>query len=112
MSSKGEFAIVYPARSILAEPYVAWVDTNVSRDKTGEIAKAYLDFLFTGEAQETIAKLGFRPANPDILEKYSGRLPKLDLFPVTTLARDWEDAQYKFFAEHGIIDTVLKPAPP
>ena len=110
--SKGELAIVYPARSILAEPYVAWVDVNVSRDKTGETAKAYLDFLFTDEAQETIAKLGFRPVNAKILEKYSSRLPKLDLFPVTLLARDWEDAQYKFFDEHGIVDTVLKPAFP
>ncbi len=110
--SKGELAIVYPARSILAEPYVAWVDVNVSRDKTGATAKAYLDFLFTDEAQETIAKLGFRPVNAKILEKYSSRLPKLDLFPVTLLARDWEDTQYKFFDEHGIVDTVLKPAFP
>jgi sulfate/thiosulfate transport system substrate-binding protein len=61
--SKGELAIVYPPHSILAEPYVAWVDTNVSRDKTSEAAKAYLEFLFTGKAQETIAKLGFRQAS-------------------------------------------------
>jgi sulfate/thiosulfate transport system substrate-binding protein len=108
--SNGALAIVYPPHSILAEPYVAWVDANVSRDKPEEAAKADLDFLFTNEAQETIAKLGFRPVNAEILEKCSGRLPKLDLFPVTILARDWEDAQYKFFAEHGIIDTVLKRA--
>jgi sulfate/thiosulfate transport system substrate-binding protein len=49
--------------------------------------KAYFEFLFTGKAQETIAKLGFRPVNAEILEKYSGRFPKRDLFPVTLIAR-------------------------
>ena len=91
---------------------MAWIDVNVSRDKTGKTAKAYLDFLFTDEAQETIAKHGFRPVDARNIEKYSADSPNLDLFPVTLLARDWEDAQYKFFDEHGIVDTVLKPAFP
>lgn len=107
--SKGELEIVYPPTSILAEPAVAWVDANVARDKLEAAAKAYLEFLFTDEAQETIGKFGFRPINPDILQKYSDRLPALDLFPVTLVAKDWDDAQQKFFADNGVIDTVYKP---
>ncbi len=111
-ASKGGLEIVYPPVSILAEPFVAWVDANVVRDRTQAAAKAYLKFLFTDEAQEIMATLGYRPVNADILKKYADRLPPLDLFPVTLLARDWEDAQQKFFAENGIIDTVTRPAPP
>lgn len=111
-ASRGELAIVYPPVSILAEPFVAWVDANVARDRNLSAAKAYLAFLFTDEAQETMAKLGYRPINADILKKYADRLPPLDLFPVTLLARDWDDAQQKFFAENGIIDSVYTPAPP
>jgi sulfate transport system substrate-binding protein len=110
-TSKGELAIVYPPVSILAEPFVAWVDANVASDGNLAVAKAYLEFLFTDAAQETVAKLGYRPVNAEILRKYENRLPTLDLFPVTLLARDWEDAQQKFFAENGIIDTVYRPAP-
>lgn len=111
-ASKGDLAIVYPPVSILAEPFVAWVDANVARDRTLAAAKAYLAFLFTDEAQETMAKLGYRPVNTEILNKHADRFPPLDLFPVTLLARDWEDAQQKFFAENGIIDAVCTPAPP
>jgi sulfate/thiosulfate transport system substrate-binding protein len=109
--SKGDLAIVYPPVSILAEPFVAWVDANVARNKSEAAAKAYLEFLFTDEAQETMAKLGYRPVNAEILKKYSNRLPQLDLFPITFLAKDWDDAQQKFFADNGVIDGVYKPAP-
>lgn len=108
--SKGDLEIVHPSVSIIAEPYVAWVDANVARHKTEALAKAYLEYLFTDEAQETIAKLGFRPINAAILDKYSARLPKLDLFPITLVARDWGDANQKFFADNGVIDSVLPPA--
>jgi sulfate transport system substrate-binding protein len=109
--SKGALAIVYPPVSILAEPFVAWVDANVAHNHTQAVAKAYLEFLFTDQAQETMAQLGYRPINADILARHADRLPKLDLFPVTLVAKDWDDAQQKFFAENGIIDTVYKPAP-
>jgi sulfate transport system substrate-binding protein len=109
--SEGQLEIVYPPISILAEPFVAWVDGNVARNKSEAAAKAYLEFLFTDEAQETMAKLGYRPVNAEILKKYSNLLPHLDLFPVTLIAKDWDDAQQKFFADNGVIDTVYKPAP-
>ena len=60
-NSQGKLEIVYPPVSVLAEPYVAWVDAAVARDGKLDDAKAYLSFLFTDEAQETIARLGYRP---------------------------------------------------
>src|ERR1700722_13749283 len=56
--AKGKLQIVYPPVSILAEPYVAWVDANVTRNGTEAAARAYLEFLFSDAAQETVARLG------------------------------------------------------
>jgi sulfate transport system substrate-binding protein len=85
---------------------VAWVDVNVTRRKTEAYAKAYLEFLYTDQAQEAIAQHGYRPISPQILKKHADRLPAIDLFPITILAKDWDDAQQKFFADNGIFDLI------
>lgn len=105
--TNGKLQIVYPPVSILAEPYVAWVDANVARRGTQAAAKAYLEFLFTDQAQATIASLGYRPYKADAVPQASVHLPKITLFPITAVASSWDDAQQKFFAENGILDTVL-----
>jgi sulfate/thiosulfate-binding protein len=102
----GDLEIVYPPVSIRAEPSVAWVDANVAHRKTEACAKAYLEFLFTDQAQETIAQHGYRPINSEVLKKHANRLPQIDLFPITILAKDWDEAQQKFFAEAGIFDAI------
>jgi sulfate transport system substrate-binding protein len=107
--SKGELEIVYPPVSIKAEPSVAWVDANVFSHKTADAAKAYLEFLFTDEGQEIIAEQGYRPFNSTILNEHLDRLPKLNLFPITLIAKDWNDAQAKFFADNAVFDVIYKP---
>ena len=109
--AKGELEIVYPPVSILAEPAVAWVDTNVAKHGLRSAAEAYLAYLFTDEAQEIIAQSGYRPFNRKVLDRYGDRFPPLNLLPITAIAESWEDAQQKFFAENGIIETVYKPNP-
>jgi sulfate/thiosulfate-binding protein len=103
---KGELEIVYPSVSILAEPCVAWVDANVQRKGTLAEARAYLEYLYTDEAQEIIAQHGFRPIRQDVLKRHANRFPAIDLFPIQAVARDWEDAQQKFFADDGVFDDV------
>jgi sulfate transport system substrate-binding protein len=107
--SKGELEIVYPPISIKAEPAVAWVDANVARHGSEESAKAYLRFLFSGEAQHLIAQHGYRPIDPEVLKKHSSILPPIELFPITAIAKDWEDAQQKFFADNGVFDVIYAP---
>jgi sulfate transport system substrate-binding protein len=110
--AKDGLEIIYPPVSILAEPTVAWVDTNVRAHGTTDLARAYLEYLFTDEAQETIAGAGYRPFQADVLKRHTDRLPStITLFPVTAIARDWDEAQQKFFADNGIIETVYKPKP-
>jgi sulfate transport system substrate-binding protein len=109
--ARGELQIVYPPVSILAEPSVAWVDANVAKHGSAALAKAYLQYLFTDEAQETIARDGYRPFDPKVLARHADQLPPLPLFPVTAIASGWEDAQNRFFGDNGIIDTVYRPKP-
>jgi sulfate/thiosulfate-binding protein len=104
--SKGELEVVYPPVSILAEPSVTWVDVNVEKHRSAIAAKAYLAFLFTDAAQEIFAKNGYRPINEAILKKHQDLLPGIELFPVTIVAKDWADAQSKFFGDNGIFETI------
>ena len=105
--SKGKFEIVYPPVSILAEPYVAWVDAALTQAEKLEDAKAYLSFLFSDAAQETIARLGYRPYRRDAARKAGINFAPLTLVPITDIARDWNDANEIFFAENGVIDTII-----
>jgi len=110
-AASGELEIVYPPVSILAEPAVAWVDANVAKHHTEDVARAYLSFLFTEQAQEVIAESGYRPFDARVLERHGARFPRLNLFRITAIAKDWEDAQQKFFAENGILETIYRPKP-
>jgi sulfate/thiosulfate-binding protein len=104
--SNGDLEIIDPPSSIRAEPYVTWVDANVKRKGTEAIAKAYLEFLYSDEAQELIAMHGYRPIVPAVLEHAHARFPPIRLFTITSIARDWEDAQRKFFDDDGVFDVV------
>jgi sulfate/thiosulfate-binding protein len=105
----GEVEIVYPPISFLARPPVTWVDANVKRKGTEAAAKAYLEFLYTDEGQEIIARNFYRPTNPTILAKYRSRFPDLKLFEVTAVARSWDDAYAKYFSDGGVFDSFYKP---
>jgi sulfate transport system substrate-binding protein len=108
LESSGTLQVVYPSRSILAEPHVAVVDANVDRHKTREVAEAYLNFLYTEPGQETIARHFYRPSNPEVLKRREKLFPKIELFQVTAVAKDWDDANQKFFADGGVFDGIYK----
>ncbi len=101
-----ELEIVYPPVSIRAEQAVAWVDANDRNEKTATYARAFLNYLFTDPAQEVFAEFGYRPVKPAILARHSDRLPNIALFPITAIAKDWDDARLKFFADNGVIDVI------
>ena len=100
---------MYPPISILATPPLAWVDANVERHGTEAAAKAYLEFLYTPKAQEIAAKHHYRPTDPAALQKFQAGLPKIELFPITVLGKDWTDAKDRFFGEGKIFDSIYKP---
>ncbi|HEY9421511.1 MAG TPA: sulfate ABC transporter substrate-binding protein, partial [Thermoanaerobaculia bacterium] len=82
LGDKGEFQVVAPSVSILAEPPVAVVDKVANKRKTAAVAKAYLEYLYTPEGQEIAAKHYYRPRNQNVAAKYAQQFPKVQLFTI------------------------------
>ena len=103
------FEIVVPSISILAEPPVAVVDANVDRKGTRKIAEAYLQFLYSPEAQAIVAKHHYRPSRPETVDKaLIDAQPKLKLFTVDRVFGGWAKAQPAHFGNGGIFDGFAK----
>ncbi len=107
---KGQFEIVTPSVSILAEPPVALVDKNVDKKGTRKVAQAYLNFLYTPEAQDIIARNYYRPRNPDVAAKYAAKFPKLPLFSIDKNFGGWANAQKVHFNNGGLFDQIFEAA--
>jgi sulfate transport system substrate-binding protein len=105
----GQYEIVYPSLSILAEPPVALVDRNVDRRKTRLVAQGYLNFLYSPAAQEMIAKHHYRPRNPQVAAKYANKFKKLDLVTIDGAFGGWKKAQAIHFADGGVFDRIYSP---
>jgi sulfate/thiosulfate-binding protein len=101
-----EYEIVTPSLSILAEPTVALVDTNVDKKKTREVAQAYLEHLYSDEGQEIAGKHFYRPSNPAILAKFQSQYPNLKLFTIDEVFGGWDPATKKFFEDGAIFDQI------
>jgi len=107
LESKGALEIVYPSESVQAEPHVAVVEAIARKKGTEAVAKAYLEFLYTKEAQEVIAKHYYRPTNPAIKKATADRFPPIELFAATPLiAPSWDDIQTRFFGRGGLFDRI------
>lgn len=105
-SVPGKFELITPSISIVAEPPVAWVDKVVQKHGTAELAKAYLEFLYTPEAQEIAAKNFYRPRSEKVAQKYASQFPKLKLFTVDEVFGGWKKAQKTHFDNDGVFDQI------
>lgn len=104
--AKGELEIVYPPISIRAEPPVAWVDRNVERKNSADLAKAYLEFTYTDEGQRLFAKHFYRPTKSEILAESAKQFPEIRLFGIEEIAKSWPEAIETFFAEGKVFDQI------
>lgn len=105
----GQYEIVYPSRSILAEPPVALVDKNVDRHKSRAAAEAFLKFLYTPQAQEIEARNFYRPRDPQILAKYKAQFPAIPLASIDGDFGGWTKAQATHFGDGGVFDQIYQP---
>jgi len=104
-----KFQIVYPSNSILAEPPVALVDKNVDRHKTRKVVEAYLQFLYTPQAQEIEAKNYYRPRDQGVLKAHASQFPNIPLYTIGDVFGGWTKAQQVHFSDGGIFDQIYKP---
>ncbi|WP_265823805.1 sulfate ABC transporter substrate-binding protein [Geovibrio ferrireducens] len=105
---KGKFEIVVPSLSILAEPPVTVVDRVVDKRGTREAANAYLEYLYTPQAQELAGKHYYRPRDPKVLEKYSNVFVKTELVTIDDVFGGWQKAQETHFSDGGTFDKIYK----
>ncbi len=101
-----KFDIVYPSVSILAEPPVAVVDKNADDHKTRAVATAYLEYLYSAEGQEIVAKNFYRPRLSAAADKYKNQFPPITLFTAESVFGSLQDAQKTHFADGGVFDQL------
>lgn len=106
--SPDEFEIVYPSLSILAEAPVTLVEQNAKAHGTFEIALAYLQFLYSSEAQKIAAKHYFRPTNEEALQQSADIFPVIDMVTIQSDFGGWEVAQNKHFKDGGVFDHIYE----
>jgi ABC-type sulfate transport system substrate-binding protein len=104
----GEFEIIYPSQTILAEPPVSVVDVYADKHGTREVAAAYLRYLYSPTGQDVVARNYYRPRDKDVLAKYAGQFPAIQLFTVAELFGGWGTIQKEFFGDGGIFDQIYK----
>ena len=97
---------IYPSISILAEPPVTVVDKNVDRKGTRKVAEAYVNFLYSEEAQDLIGKNFYRPISAKAQAKYAKQMPKLNLFTIDQAFGGWDRASKEHFADGAVFDQI------
>jgi sulfate transport system substrate-binding protein len=107
---EGQFDIVAPSLSILAEPSVAVVDRNVDRRGTRAVAEAYLRHLYSPEGQALAAKNFYRPREVAALSAATVRFPELNLVTIDAEFGGWAEAQRVHFADGGSFDRIYRSA--
>lgn len=108
---EGQFEIVVPSISVDAVPSVALVDGNVDAKGTRKVAEAYLNFLYTPEAQKLIAHNYYRPWKPDAADPEDvARFPQLKLVSIDDpIFGGWKKVQPRHFEDGGIFDQIYQP---
>ncbi|MFO6419414.1 sulfate ABC transporter substrate-binding protein [Hylemonella sp. W303a] len=102
----GQVEAVYPSISVVAENPVAIVERTVAKKGTADVAKAYLDFLYTDEAQEIAAKHALRPTSQAVLKKNAATFKPIQLFTVSEVFGSAAEAQKVHFNDGGKFDQI------
>jgi sulfate transport system substrate-binding protein len=104
-----KFEIVAPSLSVLAEPPVAVVKKNADKKGTAKVAGAYLEYLYSDEAQDIIGRNFYRPRAAAAAAKFAAQFPKIQLVTIEEFG-GWRTAQHKFFDDGGVFDQIYTPS--
>ncbi len=102
-----KYEIIVPSLSILAEPPVTVIDKVVKKKGTAEVAKAYLEYLYSEEGQDIAGHNFYRPAVSEAAKaKYAAQFPKIELFTIEAAFGNWANAQKVHFSDGGVFDQI------
>ena len=102
----GDYQVVYPKTTILAENPVSVVDKVVDKKGTRKQAEAYLKYLYSDEGQAIAVKHNLRPRNPALLKQYQAKFIGIPTFTVDEVFGGWKKAQADHFRDGGIYDQI------
>jgi sulfate transport system substrate-binding protein len=101
------YELILPSSTIQIDNPIAIVDTYVDKHGTREVAEAFLEFLFTPEAQQIFAKHGLRSPDLAVAEATAEQYPPIeDLFTIDHFG-GWKEATPTFFGDAGVFYQVL-----
>ena len=105
---KGEKAdYVIPDVNISIDNPIAIVDKNVDKHGVREVAEAFVKYLYTPEAQQEFAKVGFRPVEETPQTKQlADKYPKVKNLGTVGDYGGWDAVQNKFFADGAVFDQI------
>jgi sulfate transport system substrate-binding protein len=103
---RGQFEVVFPSLTLRAEPPVSVVDRVVDKKGTRKVAEAYLQFLWTPEAQRIAAQNYLRPQDPKVAAEFARQFPAVQLFTVDEVFGGWRNAQKTHFDDGGTFDQI------
>ena len=104
-----KFDIVTPPLSILAEPPVAVVDKVAKKRGTSDVARAYLEYLYSDEGQDIAGRNFYRPRSEKAAAKYASQFSPVKLVTVDEVFGGWQKAQKTHFADGGVFDQIFQP---
>jgi len=102
-----KYEVIVPPVDILAEFPVAWIDKNVEKNNTEQAAKAYLEYLYTPEAQKIITSFYYRVTDKVAMGAAQGQFPDTKLFRVEDQFGGWPQVMNTHFATGGELDQLL-----
>ena len=102
------YEVVVPKISFLAEFPVTWIDQSVERNGTEELAKAYLENLYSEDAQRLIAGFYNRVHNEKVKAEFADQFPEVELLPVEEIGGSWENVMKVHFASGGKLDQLQR----
>lgn len=101
-----EYEIITPSVSILAQPSVAVVDSNAEEHGTAEVAKAYLDYLYSDEAQRLAGENYYRPSDEKILQEFTDQFDLgMNLVTIDDFG-GWDTAYQTYFDDGAVFDQI------
>jgi sulfate/thiosulfate transport system substrate-binding protein len=102
------YEVVTPAVSVLSEFPVALVDRVADARRTRALAQGYLEFLYTPQAQEIVARHFYRPRDAEVARRAAERLPPVKALEVDAVFGGWPKVSQEFFANNALVDTLLR----
>lgn len=105
---ESDYEVIVPPVDILAEFPVTWIDKNVQKNGTEKAAKAYLNYLYSPEAQNIITRFNYRVNDKQVMAENKSKFPATQLFTVESQFGNWTNVMNEHFSTGGEFDQLME----